>query len=392
MSTDPLEQALAELGPRGALLQRETQTFGSIAAGSTKVVIAGCGYLGQRALAGARAAGLEVLAFADNDPTRWGNTLEGVPIMRLEDAVSQHNDDAFFVVAIYNGTPPRRQLADLGCLRIVPYPLFFWQFFRYMPEEDRLELPHRIVQATHQIREGYALLADELSRQEFASQIAWRCSLDYSRLAPPQPASAMYFAPDVVHLSSAEVLVDCGAFNGDSIRLFFDRTGRAFRAIYAIEPDPKNRFELERYVSALPRADRDRIRIFPFGVSDFSGTVLFAASGTAGSGIATSEGTDVIECRRLDDLLEGLPVSIIKMDIEGSEPAALRGATATIRRTRPILAVCAYHKCEHLWTLPALMSEALPEYQLFLRRYAEECWETVYYAVPPERVIAGTSN
>jgi hypothetical protein len=37
--------------------------------------------------------------------------------------------------------------------------------------------------------------------------------------------------------------------------------------------------------------------------------------------------------------------------------------------------------------LPQIMKAALPEYQISLRRYAEECWETVYYAVPPERAI-----
>lgn len=83
---------------------------------------------------------------------------------------------------------------------------------------------------------------------------------------------------------------------------------------------------------------------------------------------------------------------MIKMDIEGAELDALRGATETIRTARPILAVCAYHKCEHLWTLPSTISAVLPEYQISLRRYAEECWEMVYYAIPPERVIHDGSD
>jgi len=36
--------------------------------------------------------------------------------------------------------------------------------------------------------------------------------------------------------------------------------------------------------------------------------------------------------------------------------------------------------------LPPLVHDALPDYKIFLRRYAEECWETVYYAIPPERL------
>jgi len=50
------------------------------------------------------------------------------------------------------------------------------------------------------------------------------------------------------------------------------------------------------------------------------------------------------------------------------------------------MAVCAYHKCDHLWTIPQLLKAANPDYKIYLRRYAEDCWETVYYAVPPERL------
>jgi hypothetical protein len=105
--------------------------------------------------------------------------------------------------------------------------------------------------------------------------------------------------------------------------------------------------------------------------------------------MTTEQSTASIDCRRLDTLLTDADPTFIKMDIEGAEPDAIAGATATIRRSKPLLAVCAYHKCEHLWTLPALLKAALPEYRASLRRYAEECWEMVYYAVPPERVVRG---
>jgi FkbM family methyltransferase len=296
-----------------------------------------------------------------------------------------------FVVAIYNGTSSRTQLRDLGCDRIVPYPIFFWQFSRHMPEEDRLELPHRVLACVEEIRAGHALLGDPRSRQEYAAQIAWRCSLDYARLPPQEPASDMYFPRDIVRLSDNEVLVDCGAFDGDSIRVFLERTSRSFSQIYAFEPDATNRRALERYLSSLPDCESERISILPFGVSDHNGMVHFNASGTVASRVTTDQSADSIECRRLDDALTACPVTIIKMDIEGAEPDALRGATRIIRTARPILAVCAYHKCEHLWTLPSIISAALPEYQISLRRYAEECWETVYYAVPPERFAGGRS-
>jgi hypothetical protein len=74
------------------------------------------------------------------------------------------------------------------------------------------------------------------------------------------------------------------------------------------------------------------------------------------------------------------------MDIEGAEPEALAGAARTMARCRPVMAVCVYHRCDHLWIIPQLLKAANPDYRIFLRRYAEDCWETVCYAVPPERL------
>jgi FkbM family methyltransferase len=386
MTFDPLESVLAELGPVSRVRERETTAFRDVAGDATDVVIAGSGQLGRAALPGVRRAGFHVVAFSDNNQARWGQTIDGVRVMGPADAIARYNTSALFLVAIYNGTPVREQLRGLGCRRVVPYPLFFWQFSRDMQEETRLDLPHRILESVEPMRAGYGLLADDRSRLEFAAQIAWRCTLDYARLPFPDPPSTMYFAPDIVRLGDGESLVDCGAFDGDSIRMFLERTGRRFNRIHAFEPDPANRAALQKYLESLPAADRGRIAVLPFGVADFNGTVSFDSSGTAGSHISKGAGTGTMECRRLDDVLDDVPVTIVKMDIEGAEPDALRGARTTIRRARPVLAVCAYHKSEHLWTLPSIIAEAMPEYRILLRRYAEECWETVYYAVAPGRV------
>ena len=378
-----IADVLAALGSQDA-----SAGFKPVGEGTRGVVIFGCGHLGKWTLDGATGAGLSVLAFADNNEKNWGQRIEDVEVMSPQEAVRRYNDDAFFVVAIYNGTAPRKQLAELGCKRIVPYPLFFWQFSAHMPFEDRLEVPSRVLADPSAIQSGYALLGDEKSRLEFIAQLRWRCWLDYNCLPQPDPPDQMYYAPDLVHLSQQEVLADCGAFDGDSIRMFLDRVHGFFRHIYAIEPDAKNRAALGKYLSSLPGDAARRISVLPFGLSDCDEVVSFDASGTVGSRVVSGTGSDSIQCRRLDDILDGPAPTLIKMDIEGAEPRAILGAAATIASSRPVLAICAYHKCEHLWTLPRLIHNALPDYRIFLRRYAEECWETVYYAIPPERLTA----
>lgn len=387
-SASDIAEVIAALDVPGA-----RPTIEPIGEGLRGVVIFGCGHLGKFTLDGATAAGLDVLAFADNKEANWGRRIAGIEVMSPLEAVRLFNDEASFVVAIYNGTAPRKQLAELNCKRIVPYPLFFWRFSQYMPFEDSLELPHRVLDDPNAIRSGYAVLSDTKSRIEFAAQIQWRCSLNYDCLPKPDPSDEMYYAPDLVSLGAQEVLVDCGAFDGDSIRMFLERTQGRFRHIYAIEPDTKNRAALDKYLASLPGDVTQRISVLPFGLNDFDEVVSFNASGTVGARAVSGAGPQSIQCRRLDDILgDGPQPTLIKMDIEGAEPRAILGAVATIRTSRPILAICAYHKCEHLWTLPVLIKNALPDYEIFLRRYAEECWETVYYAIPPERLISRTAS
>jgi hypothetical protein len=75
------------------------------------------------------------------------------------------------------------------------------------------------------------------------------------------------------------------------------------------------------------------------------------------------------------------------MDIEGSEPDALAGARTVIARHAPVLAVCLYHRQADLWQIPLQIRAMNDSYRLHLRRYSDDCWEQVCYAIPPERLL-----
>ena len=353
-----------------------------------RMVLFGAAYLGKLALAGLRAAGVEPLAFCDNNSGLWDTKIQGVPVVSPATAAAQYGDNAAFVTTLYNPAAPRNQLRELGCGRIVPYPALFWKYWRSMPNEDRLELPHRILERASEMGPAYEMLSDEKSRAEFRAQIRWRCLLDSNCLPKPDPSRDMYFPPDLASMSPREVFVDCGAFDGDSIRSFIQRTGGCFERIHAVEADAANVAALRRYCAELPADVSARITVLPCAVGKEDGTARFRAGGLASSKVAETGATLEVECRTLDSALKGEHPTFIKMDLEGAEPDALLGAAKTMARCRPVMAVCAYHKCEHLWTIPKLLKAANPDYAIFLRRYAEDCWETVYYAVPPERLIS----
>ena len=88
----------------------------------------------------------------------------------------------------------------------------------------------------------------------------------------------------------------------------------------------------------------------------------------------------------VDSLLEGQVAAIIKMDVEGNEAEALKGAQKTILRDHPPIMLSAYHRSEDLFSLP-LLTEQLAEggYRWYLRHHPYiPAWETNYYAVPED--------
>jgi hypothetical protein len=108
--------------------------------------------------------------------------------------------------------------------------------------------------------------------------------------------------------------------------------------------------------------------------------------GTVGSSLSTTGDLEV-ECCTLHEVVgDGEAPTLIKMDIEGAEPRALAGAAGIIRGHRPVLAICVYHRQEHLWTIPEYIRSLDLGYNLFLRRYGDEFGDVVCYAVPEHRL------
>ena len=92
----------------------------------------------------------------------------------------------------------------------------------------------------------------------------------------------------------------------------------------------------------------------------------------------------------IDAMTAGARPTFIKLDIEGFEIDALRGAKGTIDAHAPIVAVCVYHAQDHLWRIPLLLRGWRDDYALFLRPHNEEGWDLVCYAVPRARLRGGS--
>ena len=371
------------------LAKRAATLFDDLRGSADSLILFGAGPLGRYALAGLRRVGAEPIAFADNNSQLWNKRVDGLDVLSPADAVGLYGERTAFVVTIYNGSSARRQLRDLGCRAVIPFAALFWKHAAEFIPQSGLDLPRNILECRSEIEACDGVLADDTSRVELRQQIRWRCTLDYNELSPHSNFHQMHFDPTVFLPMKNEVLVDCGAFDGDSIRGFLEQRDGQFSHIFALEPDPGNRAALEKARERLSFRIREQITVAPYAVGNHSGQVGFRAMGDVVSGL--DEMADHrVELRTLDALVSewNIVPTHIKLDIEGSEPDALEGAAGTLRKHMPVVSACLYHRCEHLWQIPLLIKRLVPDYQLFIRRYAEECWELVCYAVPPSRLVS----
>lgn len=178
------------------------------------------------------------------------------------------------------------------------------------------------------------------------------------------------------YLTETESFIDCGAFDGDTIRRFKSKVNDKYTKIWGFEPDLNNFEKLAKYIE---KEQDQRIQIFKAGVFDRDTSMSFDSNrGT--SSVLSKDGKDSIVVYKLDNVINE-EVTFIKMDIEGAEKAALIGAKNLLLKYKPKLAICIYHKIEDLWEIPILIKSINPEYRIYIRNYEDRIDETICYAI-----------
>ncbi len=389
----PLEEVLTESVE--SVRQREASALDDLLkARNNRCVIYGAGTLGRKAVTLLREIGTSPLAIVDSNPQRWGTEISGLPVLSPSEAASQFGDNAVFFVTIWNDfhwfRDTRDKLTVLGCTSISSYAPIFWRFGdRFMDLLLLNEPAHRLYQHRDSILETETLWADDESLAAYRANILWRAKGDPSHLPFPAPLNT-YFPSDIFKLISEESIVDCGAFDGDTIRMTRSLVGSDFKAIHAIEADTVSLEKMVDYLATLDPETQAKVHIHECAVGAERCTLQFVMTGALTSKSGNDEASVAVDvpCIPLDDLFAETPITFIKMDIEGAEFDALRGGSNIIQRDHPILAICVYHTQSDIWRIPLLIRSLNPGYQLFLRSYDGDGFQSVVYAVPSNRVMS----
>lgn len=238
------------------------------------------------------------------------------------------------------------------------------------------------------------MLADEKSKKIYLEMIKYRQSFK-RRDFPFSNETPQYFINEI-KLGENEVFVDCGAYIGDTIDEFLIRCKQKYEQIIAFEPCLENFTQLKNKYG-----DNPKITLINTGVYDKNGFTYFRkgnlqsfkGGGYGGAKILENlnkerNKSDKIEIKMIDSLnLQN--VSFVKMDIEGAELNALKGAKETILRDKPKLAISIYHSNDDMIDIAEYINDLNIGYKIYIRhhgkysfemRYSARC-ETILYAL-----------
>lgn len=248
--------------------------------------------------------------------------------------------------------------------------------------------------------------ADDYSRFTYFSLLNYRITsnpayLDHCAIRhnthPDQSLNSYAINRSFFDIGDDEIYVDGGGFTGDTVAQFIHAVRGKFRKIYCFEPAPAMLAECRktfihtqnvyprRFLKDIVLVEKglwNKVDILSFNSSLFSGeeselgSALPQSAHIVESGLTGHLYDESVEkansvqipVTSIDECCEG-PVSLIKLEIEGSEPQALEGATRTIQQHRPKLAVSVYHMAEHLLALPQQVLDFDQGYRLYLRQH-----------------------
>lgn len=351
-----------------------------------EIIIYGAGGYGKMMVKAFSDIGMRdnIVAICDSNPDKWGKEIEGIAICGI-DAVSADSNMIIVIASQYE--EEIRKVLKSYSFEIFDKPSY--QVFveekldMYVWENTKVNAMGFRIEWFKEYQEKFIdwenkvlpLLSDEKSKTIFLNRIEFYKTGKLESLTKIPVDDIEYFDSSYYPMSDSEIYIDCGAYTGDTVEAFID-TVKNYRKIYAFEPDIKNFKELNKRVEKLKC--HENIHIFPFAIGENDGKLRFASEATLGSHIS-EDGNIEVSVKKLDDIITG-EVSFIKMDIEGSELAALKGAKSIIKKYKPKLAICIYHKCEDLFEIPVFLHELLPEYKIVIRQHKYDLYDTVLYA------------
>jgi FkbM family methyltransferase len=360
----------------------------------------------------------EVVAIVDDFLCQRQDTHLGIPVITTDEWIVRARSDDSIVSLVYSGTVPGYN-HFMRCVvqHQIPYLNVLDAFRVIACDESHVPgsgqtfvygLPFYLHAVSH--LEAHLKCAevfeDDFSRFTFFCMLNYRLDCNPYRLQLCSVGmhhdrfsfNSYALNRSFFDLATDEVYVDGGAFDGDSLEHFVHATQGRFKKIYCFEPTVESALKCHERLAGLQRtygADIvEKVSIIERGLWDCATTLEFKPTLYSGSdsvlsgpmpqsahiidsGLGqymyrpeeeTRDNAIRIRTVSLDDICDE-PVSLIKLEIEGSELKALEGASKTIRRDRPKMALSVYHKPEDMLEITDFVMNTGLKYKMSLRQH-----------------------
>lgn len=344
----------------------EKDVWDSLKETELPIVIYGMGNGADMIIERLESIGVKVADIFASDEFVRGHSFRGMKVLRYSEVVKKYND---FIIVMAFAVHDKmmlervRELSKKHSLYFPDIPVVGGGFFslNYVEAHEK------------EFDYAYSLLSDEKSRKSFIDILNFKVSGKTEYLFNCETEKEKIYS-DYIPLKNNETIMDLGAYDGDTIREFLSMTGGLYEKIYAVEADAKNYKKLVDKTSEI-----ENIETLNLAVWNEKTTLHFEKKKGRNSKLS-SAGKFEINADSVDNILNGRRITLLKMDVEGSEAQALMGAEKTIKAYRPKLYVCAYHRNSDMFTLPVLIHSICPDYKVYFAHSPYvPAWESNFY-------------
>ena len=325
-----------------------------------KIVIWGASRGGKEVLEFLRSISIEPEYFVDSDPEKHGRLVEGIRVL----SPSSLKGDELVIIGSIHQDEIALCLEQRG-IRYIS------NIFSILHEKSVVKKNFSVLnEHLDELIAVFELLADDESKKVYSSYIKYL--LSSSPVYVKKVRYPHYFHP-IVRPQKGDIIVDGGAFTGDTILSFLSRVP-GIRKIFAFEPDRKN------FQKLMNTYYEDDI-VVPVNAALWREEGILQFSEGLGPGSHVSKSSNVqVNCISIDKFFEDKqPPTLIKLDIEGSEKEAILGGRNIISYHKPKLQISIYHDPYHLFEIPFLVKKLNPEYNLYIGHHTGELAELVLY-------------
>jgi FkbM family methyltransferase len=180
-------------------------------------------------------------------------------------------------------------------------------------------------------------------------------------------------------------VIDAGGCYGDTALFFAHQAGKNGK-VHSLEFVDDNIAILTRNTKLNPELEK-RIDLVPNPLWSTEGVPVYYESNGPATKVSMdriSEKSKMVPTVTIDGLVESgriAKVDFLKMDIEGAEVEALKGAELTLRTFRPRLAICLYHRPSDFETIPKFIDSLGLGYRFYFNHYTIHAEESVLFCI-----------